>query len=278
MRVAITGAGGFIGRAVAHELAARGHATIAIDRRWGHDVCDADTMIKLTNGCDVVIHLAGVLGTSEILDDLHQAIAVNVGGTANMLEACRRNAARYIGITMPDCWPSAYQATKLAGVRLAAAYENAYGLPVAHLRTFNVYGPGQAHGPGHPQKILPTFASCAHRGDPLPIWGDGMNTVDLVHVDDVAVNFAELVECGWSDTWDCGSGYETRVLDVARLVCATAGGRFLVEYLPMRAGETNDTHLAASRFGPDLTRPRLFMDDPRFVEAVAAYMPALVAA
>lgn len=278
MRVAVTGAGGFIGRAVTRELEARGHVPLAIDRHWGHDVCEADVMVKLTAGVDTVIHLAGVLGTSEILDDLHQAIAVNVGGTANMLEACRRNGARYIGITMPDCWPSAYQATKLAGVRLAAAYENAYGLSVAHLRTFNVYGPGQAHGPGHPQKILPTFATAAHRGDPLPIWGDGSNTVDLVHVDDVAVNFAELVEHGFAGTWDCGSGVETRVIDVARLVCAAAGGRFLVEYLPMRAGETEGTHLAAKDYALGMSRPRWFMHDPRFAEAVAAYQPLRVAA
>jgi len=69
---------------------------------------------------------------------------------------------------------------------MATAWHHAYDVGVSHVRAYNAYGPGQAYGPGHPQKILPTFARAAWEGRPIPIWGDGEQTVDLVHSDDVA--------------------------------------------------------------------------------------------
>ena len=68
-------------------------------------------------------------------------------------------------ITMPRVNRSVYAATKACAMDLARAYQEAGQLEVSFVRAFNVYGPGQAHGGDHPQKILPTFATRGWRGD-----------------------------------------------------------------------------------------------------------------
>lgn len=250
MKVLVTGGSGFIGQPIMRALARNGHEVDHYDRSDGGDVLDQFAIRKAMKGFDVVVHLAGVLGTAELLESIPDAIDVNIKGTVNVLAAARDEGARYVGITMPDCWPSVYQATKLAATRFAEAFRHAYDLPVVHVRTFNVYGPGQAFGPGHPQKIVPTFAVAAHRRKPLPIWGSGRNTVDLVHVDDVASTFLTVVErLDEFDgrTVDCGSGHESRVLDVAAHAALAADWpEYRINWLPMRAGETEETYLCAN--------------------------------
>lgn len=250
MNVTVTGSSGFIGAATVARLESAGHTVTRFDRTLDLDVRDPDNCDQAIEGADAVIHLAGVLGTSELFDQVQRAISINVAGTANVLDACRRHGAAYVGITMPDCWPSLYQATKLCGVRIAEAYHHAHGVPVTHVRAFNAYGPGQAHGPGHPQKIIPTFAWHASRGLPMPIWGDGSQTVDLVHVDWIA---KMLADCATHDlasglTFDAGSGQEMSVINVARYIGAIFGST-LVEFLPMRAGELEHTKLCAREPG-----------------------------
>src|SRR6478752_5341040 len=98
---------------------------------------------------------------------------------------------------MPDSdWANVYQATKLCSMKLATAWHRNFGVPVSHVRAFNAYGPGQKYGVGHPQKFLPTFASLAWRGEPIPIWGDGLQSVDPIHVDEVARMLVDATRFG----------------------------------------------------------------------------------
>jgi UDP-glucose 4-epimerase len=270
MRVAVTGGAGFIGRHTVTELERRGHEAVVVDRAHGVDLLTAD-LVEAFDGCDEIIHLAGVLGTSELFDEVQTAIAVNLGGSARELDAVSKTGAGYVGITMPDCWPSVYQATKLAAVRLSAAYVDRFDIKVMHVRAFNAYGPDQANGPGHPQKIVPTFAARSWSGLPIPIWGEGDQTVDLVHVDHIAERLVTAVEYQYEQndlftnlqTWDAGSGVEMSVLEVAHKVMDITGTH-LVEFLPMRYGEVPHTKLHAER-GCDI------WDEKLFREAVEAY-------
>jgi UDP-glucose 4-epimerase len=278
VRIAVTGSAGLIGRATTRIAEERGHEVVPIDRAHGIDILEAYTLAREIKGTDAVVHLAGTLGTSELFEQVEYAIGVNIYGTVNVLKAARDADAAYVGITMPQTpWRNVYAATKGCAVHLAEAFHHRYDLPVTHLRAFNAFGPGQAHGPGHPQKIIPTFAWNSWMGLPMPIWGDGTQTVDLVHVDDIAsrlVNAAEgCEECGHGETWDAGSGVESTVLSVAQAVGRITGNRD-VEHLPMRAGETEGTRLHARRFGPwppQTWKP--FVQDRRFRETVESYRP-----
>ena len=274
-RVIVTGGLGFIGRAVGDELSRRGLSWAAFDRaNYRHDVRDpADEFTYLPpweGDVSGVIHLAGVLGTHELFDAVDDAIDVNVGGTAHVLEAARRKGARYVGITMPAVFPSVYTATKVAAAGLERAYHHTYGLAVSRVRAYNAYGPGQKHGPGHPQKIVPTFSAEAWAGRPIPIWGDGTQTVDLVHTDDLARMLVDALGHGDDVTFDGGTGRAFSVNEVAEMVLDITGSRAGVEYLPMRRGEL-PTRIVATGEGWDRLDWRPEFDEQRFAETVESY-------
>jgi len=234
MKIAVTGGAGFFGRATIAAAEEAGHEAWAFDQAQGDDVLGS---LDRLDGADTVIHLAGVLGTSELFDMPETAIHVNVIGTLRVLEWCRRHRARYVGVSMPDPFPSVYTATKVAARRLATAWHHAYGIPTATVRAFNGYGPHQAYGPGHPQKILPTFARAAWEGRPLPIWGDGTQAMDLVHCDDVGRMLVEATGHGDDATLDAGTGQAVTVNELAEFVLKVTGSTAGVVHFPMRPGE-----------------------------------------
>lgn len=247
MNIVVTGGMGFLGQATIRAAIARGHSAWAFDHHLGHDVLGNLSDLALVGHPDVVIHLAGVLGTDELFDDIERAIQVNVTGAARVLDWCYRNNSGYVGITMPPVFPSVYTATKLAADRLASAYHNAYGLPVAHVRAYNAYGPGQAFGPGHPQKIIPTFAVAGWRSEPIPVWGDGQQVVDLVHADDVGRMLVSAAEDDMDDVvYDAGTSVSLTVKQVAEFVLGVTGSEAGIKYLPMRRGETMSRALSAA--------------------------------
>jgi UDP-glucose 4-epimerase len=249
MNVLVTGGSGFIGRAVIGELERRGHKAHSFDYRNGDDVLDAPRVAEAVNDLDIssVVHLAGVLGTHELFETPHAAIENNIVGALNVIQVCADYEAHYIGITMPDVFPSIYTATTSAAHRLAKAYEHSMGLKQSHVVAYNVFGPGQAYGPGHPQKIIPAFAMACKEGRPMPIWGDGSQGVDLVPVEAVANCFADAVAETGNMQWKvhpddrvlhAGGGGVWSVLETAQFVASAAGVNPLVEFLPMRRGET----------------------------------------
>ena len=242
MRIAVTGGSGFLGQATIRAAETAGHEAWSFDRAHGNDVLGDLAALK---GADTVIHLAGMLGTSELFDDAEAAVQANVVGALRVLRWCEQHGAAYVGITMPPVFPSVYTATKVAADRLATAWHRAYGVPVAHVRAFNAYGPGQKFGPGHPQTIVPTFARAAWEGRPLPVWGDGEQTMDLVHSDDVGRMLVDAAQFGDDVTFDAGTGVAVTVNELARAVLEVTGSTAGVEYLPMRLGETPTRIVAA---------------------------------
>lgn len=247
MKVLVTGSAGFIGAATMRALEAKDFEGVRFDKADG-DIRDEDAVNRAVKGCDAVIHLAGVLGTHELFDTPQEAVDVNVKGTLNVLQACVASDARYVGITMPPVFKSIYTATKIAGARLASAYQANFDLPVSHVRAFNAYGIGQKYGAGHPQKIVPTFATMAWRNEPLPVWGDGSQTVDLVHVADLGRMLVEALRFGNDVTLDGGTKRAMSVNYVAELVIRITGSRSEIRHLPMRRGEV-PTNIAAEGEG-----------------------------
>lgn len=267
MRIAVTGGAGFLGQATVRAAENAGHGVWSFDR-----VDDNDIMGDLAalDGADHVVHLAGLLGTSELFDAAEQAVDVNVKGTLRILNWCRDHGAGYTGVTMLHVFPSVYTATKVCSQRLATAWHLAFGLPVSHVRAFNAYGPGQAYGPGHPQKILPTFARAAWEGRPLPVWGDGEQTTDLVHADDVGRMLIEACAHGDDAVFDAGTGQAVTVNELAYRVLDITGSQAGIEYLPMRTGET-PTRIVATGEGWDRLDWKPEMSWARLADTVRWY-------
>lgn len=265
--IAVTGGTGFIGTAVVRQLERRGLTPNVVDMATGCDMLDPGLDARLRD-CDGVIHLAGRLGTAELFDQVDDAIDVNVKGTARVLQACAKYSLRYVGITMPSVWNNVYQATKRAAFELASAWNQHYGVPVSHVRAFNVYGRGQkVHGV---RKLVPTFATRAWQGESLPIWGDGTQTVDLVHVDDVARMLVDALRFGDSEVLDAGTGVPVTVAEVAGRMIDITKSRGGVEHFAMREGE-HATSIVADGEGWHLLDWRPQPCPQRFRETVEWY-------
>lgn len=270
MKILITGGRGFIGTAVMHALLDVGHAVTPFDRRDGYDIMDRTVLMGAVQGYDTVIHLAGVLGTDELFDEPQTAVDVNITGTLNVLDACVEHGAGYVGITMPQVFPSIYTATKVAATRLASAYHHTHDLPVCHVRAFNAFGPGQAHGPGHPRKIIPALSVEAWSGAPLIIWGDGEQTVDLISASELAQIFCEAIHVQDDITIDGGTTVKWTVNEVAQFIQAETGWKSTVEHRPMRRGEI-PTQLVATGEGWERLSFRPWLDMSELVETIHSY-------
>jgi UDP-glucose 4-epimerase len=246
VKVVVTGGGGFIGRATCVWLKREGHDVAVFDHTYGDDVLGSLHTLDDFEA-DAIIHLAGVLGTSELFSDVERAIDVNVKGTWRVLEWCLEHDARYVGSD----------------------------LEVSRVRAFNAFGEGQKFGPDHPQKIIPTFATKAWLGEPIPVWGDGTQTVDLVDAEDVGRMLVDALRFGDDAVFDAGTGYALTVNAVAQLVLDVTGSTAGIEYLPMRAGET-PTHIVATGDGWDrLTWSPKYSED-RLAEVIEWYHPSVV--
>lgn len=270
MRIAVTGGSGFIGKAVLARVEGSGYEGWTFDRADGHDIMGDLGGLK---GADAVIHLAGLLGTHELFDQAEEAARVNILGSLRVMQWCIENDATYVGIMMPDLFPSIYTATKIASKRLADALHHSRGLKVSHVRAFNAYGPGQKYGPGHPQKILPTFARAGWLNKPIPIWGDGTQVVDLIHADDLAKLLVHATVFTDNDVFDGGTGTQISVNALAQHVLGCTGSTAGVVHLPMRDGETPVQECRATGEGwdkvPDGLKPTF--DWGRIAHTVLSY-------
>lgn len=200
MRCVVTGSEGFIGSSLTRYLQKRGHEVLGFDS--DRDIRYA-ALEPLVRGADVVFHMAAMSSLPECQEDPLLAFAVNVGGTARVLEACRAARVRRVVFsstsavyentqsngtgfreTDPVDPDLVYAQTKLAAERLCVSYVLNYGMRVDVLRYFNVYGPGQ-----NLVRRSPPFTAYVARellaGKTPMLFSDGVSERDYVYVDDV---------------------------------------------------------------------------------------------
>ena len=260
MKVMVTGASGFIGGHVVDRLLAVGHEVIAFDRlhkgevlrdgvyRFLGDTRDATAVDEAVAVSDGVIHLAGVLGTSETIDNPTPAVETNIRGSLNVFQAVRAYRKRAAYITVGNYWfANTYSITKTTAEQLAWMFNNEHGTEIAVVRALNAYGPRQKIGPV--RNIMPNFIVPALKGEPITIYGDGEQVMDVIHVRDVAdILVRALIEDHGQYRYkpergidnlvkfEAGTGRATTVNEIAQMVI-DAVGMGMVEHVPMRGGE-----------------------------------------
>jgi|APHM01.1.fsa_nt_gi Nucleoside-diphosphate-sugar epimerases len=255
--VVVTGAAGFIGRWVVHELLERGFTVHGMDdlrngsRRniAAFDTEDAfefttgsvttrdDVETVLTEEVDFCIHLAAEIDVQESLDDPDSHFEANIVGTKHVLEFCRKNeiALGLVGTCMvydmveseagideshPVKPASPYAGSKLAAENLAESYYHGYGLPVTIMRPFNTYGPFQKTGMAG--GVVSIFTNRDIAGKPLTIYGDGTQTRDLLYVTDCAefIIEATLSDETTGEILNAGTGTDISINELAELIAS----------------------------------------------------------
>lgn len=244
MRILVTGGEGFIGKYVQSRGRELGYHITTYDIIKGQDVLNHDQFLDAVDrfAPDAIIHLAGMLGTHELWDTTDKAIDVNIKGALNVARVALEADAKLVSIEQPHIWYNVYEATKLAARRMLTGMHYDQGLRVEFVTAHNAFGPGQAHGEGHPQKIIPTFATKAWVGEPIPVWGDGEQRANLVYAGDVAdMLIVRAADRHSSPVWNYQAGTDTliSVNDIAEYVSAYTDKGSKVEYVGNRRGEQN---------------------------------------
>jgi len=263
MKILVTGAGGFIGSHVALRLAKEGHQIIGFDNGFTatHNQINKVKMIKgdVTNfkevekagkNCQVIVHLAGLLGTNEIAQygQIPLANLVNINGTVNVLDLCRKNKAKHIFATKPNPqeWMNPYTITKQSAENYCQMYSNEYKVQTIALSLFWVYGKEQRQEPVN--KFIPTFMKYALEKKPVPIWNDGKNIIDCCYIDDIVEAFTKAVKYKIKEKFlkiDVGTGIPVTIEEVAGLVNKLTGNKAGFKYIGKRLGEPYGSALIA---------------------------------
>ncbi len=249
VRALVTGHTGFLGRNLVPALVGQDMETIGYSSREGKDILDDRAILEATRNVSVVYHLAAYARPAESLQNPSQAIEVNVRGTLNVLEACRRNDFKLVYPSTCEIYgdssepiteehqlnpPNPYAASKVAADRLCFSYSKAYGLRVAILRLFNPYGPQQQLN-----KIIPTFYFQAVKERPITVYGSGGDTRDYTHVSDIVKALLMATKLPSGRAVNICTGRTLTNMAVAKLIKNITGSSSaitLVNYPPLFGG------------------------------------------
>ncbi len=214
------------------------------------DICDPEAAAAAVEGRDVVVHFAAESHVDRSIHGPGGAVRTNVMGTFNMLEAARQaGVGRFILISTDEVYGHApgeafvetsplnprnpYSASKAGADRMGYAYHATYDMPVVIHRAANNYGPSQ-----YPEKLVPLFCYRALRDEPLPIYGDGMQVRDWLHVADNCRAIELLIEKGEpGEAYNVPGGNERPNMEVIRLMLDELGKPdSLISYVKDRPG------------------------------------------
>jgi UDP-glucose 4-epimerase len=301
MRALVTGGAGFIGSHLVDALLEQDvEAVVVLDdlssgRRENleralargaqlieGDIRDPDAVAEAFAAArpELVCHLAAQIDVRRSVADPVFDLAVNVGGTINILEAaCEAGTRRVLfastggaiygegeGRELPlpedaERRPDApYGQSKLAAEGYLSLYERLRGLSAAALRLGNVYGPRQdPHGEAG---VVAIFCGALLEGRTPLVFGDGEQTRDYIYVDDVVSGFLAAARSEAGGAFNLGTGLETSVLELGRMLAAAHGTKFEPELRPPREGEIQRISIDPGRAERELGwRAQVTLDD-----------------
>ena len=210
MKSIVSGGSGFIGSHLVDKLIDAGHEVIVLDYQVkphrddvefkNVDLIDYSSVLEATKGCDYIYHLGAVSNVNIAFEKPVNSISLNILGTANILEAARRNnctrfffastvwiysgcTGNYVNENSPFFLPGTghiYSSSKIAGELFVCDYNELYGLPYTILRYGIPYGPRMRK-----ELVIPIFLRKAFNGEPLTISGDGSQFRNFIYVEDL---------------------------------------------------------------------------------------------
>ena len=280
LRVLVTGGAGFIGSHTVDRFLAKGFEVVVLDSlRSGSldnvrlhmgderfkfvcgDVRDVRLVRDLVGGVDFVVHLAALVSVPESMQDPDLTYDINVNGTLNLLRACvDADVKRFVYASscavygnadrLPikeDCPPkplSPYAFSKLKAESYVWKYFEDFELETVCLRYFNVYGPRQAYS--EYSGVITQFINRIKRGLPLTIFGDGEQTRDFVHVEDVVEANMLALKCrnAIGEVFNIGTGVATSIKQLAQTLLELTNRKDL-EILHCEAREGDVRHSVA---------------------------------
>ena len=285
--VLVTGGAGFIGSHVSRALLAGGLRVTVLDnlsmgrreavpdgaRLVVGDVRDRAAVTEALHGADAVIHLAAQVTIRGSFERFYDDLDTNLMGTANLVRCLDRSRIKWVTLASsmavyadcPSPMPvsesysteplSPYGVSKLAAERVCRQMLGNAGIPLTVLRFFNTFGPGQTYTPY--VGVITIFVTKLLRGEAPPIFGDGAQQRDFVHVGDVTDGV--LRSLGRAEgTFNLGSGTPRTLNDLATLLIDRIAPGIRAVHEPARDGELRfsvaDIAAARAAFGYDPTR------------------------
>jgi dTDP-glucose 4,6-dehydratase len=302
MRVLVTGGAGFIGShfvrqtlsgsypwlaeaevVVLDKLTYAGNeanlAPVADDPRLTFvrgDICDGVLVAELMSGVDLVVHFAAESHVDRSILGSADFVLTNVLGTQTLLQgALGAGVGKFVHVSTDEVYGSIeqgswsedhvlepnspYSASKASSDLIARAFHRTHGLPVCVTRCSNNYGPYQ-----FPEKVIPLFVTNLLDGRKVPLYGDGMNVRDWLHVDDHCHGINLVAERGRAgEIYNIGGGTELTNRELTeRLLAAVGVGAEMIERVTDRKGHDRRYSVDITKITEELGyRPRVPFDE-----------------
>jgi UDP-glucose 4-epimerase len=273
MKILITGGAGFIGSHLCDKYVKEGHTVICYDnflngnltnirhllahknfKLVNGDVRDADHIEKVMGGVDAVFHLAAQIHVDRSIIEPKMTYDVNVGGTLNILESARmHDVEKVLFASSSEVYgtaeyspmdedhqlnaPHPYGASKIAADRLCYSYIQTYGMNIAIIRSFNVYGERQRDlGYGG---VISLFTKQVMNNKPPIIYGDGLQTRDYQYIADEVMAYDTVfnLDKPLAAPIVFGTGVETSIVAIAYKIIDLFGKNLTPVHVAARPGE-----------------------------------------
>ncbi len=260
-KVLVTGGAGFIGSHLCKKLVEMGHSVRTLDvslpeagffpekqvEFYRGSTLDINEVIRATQACDGVVHLAAMLGVARTEQQRLGCLNANILGTVNILEACVRDGVKKVvfasssevyGDQVGDAFAetssvnprTVYAVSKLAGEEFLRAYKDRYGLEYTLVRLFNVYGPGQRD-----EFVIPRFVSNVLNYVPPKVHGEGNQIRTFSYVSDVVDGITASLESPMANGEVINLGNPTEpisIRDLANRIIKIAGVNLKPVFVP----------------------------------------------
>ena len=264
MKIIVTGGSGFIGSNVVKYLS-KNHEVKIFDFKKPNnldnefiqgDITDSKHVINSIKDCDVVIHLAATLGVVNTEANPVLTLDTNLGGTINVLEACKINKIKKIIFSSssevygePLKIPmdendkpipmTTYGIAKFAAEEYIKAHSKTFGLQYTMFRLFNVYGDQQAT-----DWVLPEFVSKAISNKDIVVHGDGLQTRSFCYVTDISNAFSLTLDKANGQLINIGNNHEPiTIKELANKIIELSNSKSSVKFIPFEESKRNRSEI-----------------------------------